>query len=747
MKRLGYQRCSALTALFLVSLLASCSKPAPPGAIPVADSAAVAGPTDDWPPADVAVAIRATWSSQEIALLAPVTLTLDVVVADSVTNADDWDPEVPRGFRGTRRPASIEPSLWGAHRGLWRRFVFDLVPLNLGRLEVPPFTIDAKGSEDAGTSEPSEQPPLASTAPFALSVQSVIDPPVADPEDAALGDASASIDFDPAATEAVEPPRIDPASVLDAEVEPPADPFAPPFRWLLWLGVLGLVLLLCVAAWLFVKQHRKLKPARVIPPEPADLVAMRQLEELRDAPRATPAEVESFYVRLSDVLRTYIEGRFGLRAPERTTEEFLAEAEATPYLQSDQRETLRRFLAQCDLVKFAGMQPPSHVDDETFTIAEEFVRSTRAKTSNESPAAAAFALTSLAAPQVSGGGGESLGIAAEGGWSVFWPFDREDFDLLDPWFLGAIPVVLAVCVYSLVRRRAAVEFADPLTIGMERGVPLPTTPRVMLRWLPLVLLTLAFVVLSYALARPVFRELVPLQSEGVNILLVLDTSSSMKTRDMDRRGKLRIVAAREQALAFAESRPTDRVGLLTFARFPELRCPLTLDEESLRRFLLTVDTVPEGSALDGTAIGVALAAAVDAVAAGEAESKVIVLLTDGSNNRGEIEPTDAAKLAKDSGIRVHTIGLGGGAQGLFGMMPTDFSSLAKIAKITDGRFFEATSEAALANVYEEIDRMEKVELEDPRYRTADAYGLPLLLGLALLGLGYLLEFLWIREAP
>jgi len=317
------------------------------------------------------------------------------------------------------------------------------------------------------------------------------------------------------------------------------------------------------------------------------------------------------------------------------------------------------------------------------------------------------------------------------------------YTLLDPWFLLAVPVVAAAAL-----RRTAVRRAALPTAALYLFEGLPRTLRKRLAWLPLALLTCSGLLLAVALARPVEREVVPLREEGIDILLVVDVSSSMLQEDMrDQERYRRMDAARERAEQFAEARATDRVGLVAFARFAELRCPLTLDERALAAFLRVLDTVPRGSEFDATGIGVALAKAVDVLQDSTAKSKVVILLSDGENNVDAIEPVDAARLAKDAGVRVHTIGLGRGRASPFGFMPLQFESLEQIAEIADGAFFEAKSDQDLAGVYARIDELEKSEREDPRYRTVDHFELPLGLGLLLLVLGVLLDALVVRRVP
>lgn len=316
--------------------------------------------------------------------------------------------------------------------------------------------------------------------------------------------------------------------------------------------------------------------------------------------------------------------------------------------------------------------------------------------------------------------------------------------LLDPWLLASLVLVLGACVFRLVRRRAALPAAS---LASFEGVPVTLRQRLVA--LPGALLLLGGVLLCVALARPVEREVVPIREAGVDVLLAVDVSSSMRTKDMASGGEMmRVDAARSRAAAFARARATDRVGLLTYSAFAELTCPPTLDERALGAFIEAIQPMPEGSPLDGTATGTALAKAVRVLEKSEAKSKVVVLLTDGQTTVRDVDPLDAAKLAADSGIRVHTIGLGNGIPSPFGgWVAVDFTELEQVAKATGGRFFAAQSDADLAKVYEEIDRLEKAPIEDPRYRTVDRFELPLLAGLLALALSLLLELGWLRGAP
>jgi Ca-activated chloride channel family protein len=317
-----------------------------------------------------------------------------------------------------------------------------------------------------------------------------------------------------------------------------------------------------------------------------------------------------------------------------------------------------------------------------------------------------------------------------------------EITLLDPWFLLLVPVAVLAVWWRWWRPRAALRTAS---VALFAG--LRPTLRQRLSWLPQAGRLLAVLCLAVAMARPVQREVVPMQEQGVDIVLVVDISSSMTIDDMSESAPVRRMdAARTRAEQFASKRTHDRVGLITFARYAELRCPPTLDEKALAAFLRSVDTVTDPP-YDGTAIGTAVAKAVQVLAKSEAKSKVAVLLTDGETTVVDILPADGAKLAKDNGVRVHTIGLGHGQPGPFGFVPLDFADLRMIAETTGGSFFQPKTDEDLAAVYDRIDELEKTELEDPRYRTIDRFEWPLGAGLGLLLLALFAEVLLFRRIP
>ncbi len=247
---------------------------------------------------------------------------------------------------------------------------------------------------------------------------------------------------------------------------------------------------------------------------------------------------------------------------------------------------------------------------------------------------------------------------------------------------------------------------------------------VKLAWLPFALRMLTLTLMLVALARPqAGARAEEVITEGVDILLAIDISSSMKTEDF--RPKNRLHAAKEVVAEFIQSRPHDRLGMVVFAARAITKCPLTLDHDIL---LTLLDDVEIGTIEDGTAIGTALATSVNRLKDSDARSRIIILLTDGVNNRGEIDPLTAAELAKTFGIKTYTVGAGkeGYAPYPFEdprrgtvyqdvLVEIDEETLQKIADITGGKYFRATDAESLVEVYSEIDTMEKTEIEQKQY--------------------------------
>lgn len=341
--RRGHAVRSGMACAGLMLALAACGEPT---GGPVASTAAplwVGADAAGKP--DIPLDLRVAVDPREVALLDPVVVTVDLFVGADLEVA--FEPAVPAAFDG--KFVAKPEAEWGDPQGTWRRWVGELRPVEVGEVEFSGLSAEgfAPGAVDTTAETPPEPVARAATAPVVLRVASAL--------------ATADIEDDGADV-----------------VEPPAPPFVAPFRWVFWgLVVAGLALILgAVWWWRRGRTARQFRSSDGIP-LPPHAKALRALAALRDAPRTTPAQVEAFYVEVSAILRVYLEDRFGLRAPERTTEEFLPEVERSGLLAVEQRVPLRRFLEQCDLVKFAAVRPGEATHVETFTFAEELVESTR----------------------------------------------------------------------------------------------------------------------------------------------------------------------------------------------------------------------------------------------------------------------------------------------------------------------------------------------------------------------------------
>lgn len=243
--------------------------------------------------------------------------------------------------------------------------------------------------------------------------------------------------------------------------------------------------------------------------------------------------------------------------------------------------------------------------------------------------------------------------------------------------------------------------------------------------LPFVLRVVAFSMIIIVLARPQSTDRWQnTEVEGIDIMLVMDVSTSMLAMDLSPN---RIEAAKQVAADFINSRPNDNIGLTVFAGESFTQCPLTIDHAVMLNMLNAVkcDIAAQGIIEDGTAIGMGIANAVSRLKESKAKSKVIILLTDGSNNRGEISPEAAAEIAKKFGIRIYTIGVGtnGTAPYPYGgrvvQVPVEIDEmmLNKIATSTDGNYYRATNNTKLAEVYEKIDKLERTKLNVKEFNT------------------------------
>lgn len=290
--------------------------------------------------------------------------------------------------------------------------------------------------------------------------------------------------------------------------------------------------------------------------------------------------------------------------------------------------------------------------------------------------------------------------------------------------------------------------------------------KVILMPIQLVLRILAFTFLVIALARPQTHDNMQNESiEGIDIMLAMDVSTSMLAEDLrddSHHIQNRIEAAKNVAAEFISGRPNDNIGLTIFAGEAFTQCPMTIDHASLLSLLQNVrtDIAARGLIEDGTAIGMGLANAVSRLKDSKAKSKVVILLTDGSNNRGDLSPMTSAEIAKSLGIRVYTVGVGSngtaryplnvGGRVQYIQMPVeiDTQTLTDIAKTTNGQFYRAKNAEELRQIYHEIDKLEKSKIEVQKYsRRYEDYQRYALVAVAFLLLEILLRITIFRRIP
>ena len=319
-----------------------------------------------------------------------------------------------------------------------------------------------------------------------------------------------------------------------------------------------------------------------------------------------------------------------------------------------------------------------------------------------------------------------------------------------PWWLLAL-AALPVLVWRA-RRRGDVPGLRFSVAGEARA--LPSTGWARWRWLPDALTLAALALGVVALARPQQTDAVRERTtEGIDIVLALDISTSMTAEDF---APNRFEAAKTVAAEFVRGRESDRIGLVVFAAQAYTQAPLTLDYTFLQTMLRDVRM---GVIEDGTAIGTALATATARLRDSDAESKVVILLTDGQNNRGQVDPQTAAEAAQALGVKVYAIGVGGDGAAPRRRVPfggllsaptaeVDEEALRAVAQTTGGRYFRATDAEALRSIYDSISELERTEIEETVYLDVDErYPLALWPALACLLLAVTLSATRLREVP
>jgi Ca-activated chloride channel homolog len=329
---------------------------------------------------------------------------------------------------------------------------------------------------------------------------------------------------------------------------------------------------------------------------------------------------------------------------------------------------------------------------------------------------------------------------------------REYFS--NPYYLLLLLLLLPALVLYILRYARS----EPLLAYSHLGRFKTRSPgwKKYFRHLPFVFSFLAAVCLIVVLARPQSAEnLKDISTEGIDIMISMDISSSMLAQDFQ---PDRLEAAKQVASEFIAGRQNDRIGLVVFSAESFSQCPLTSDHAVLVNLFNNIES---GMLEDGTAIGMGLSTAISRLKDSNAKSKVIILLTDGVNNRGAIDPLTAAEMAKTYGIRVYTIGLGtrgmapapvrdqyGNSRMLYVPVEIDEDILRKIAGMTDGMYFRATDKEKLRAIYQEIDKMEKSKVNIKEYsRKEEEFSRYAIASLVLLVLALLIKQLILRSIP
>jgi Ca-activated chloride channel homolog len=298
--------------------------------------------------------------------------------------------------------------------------------------------------------------------------------------------------------------------------------------------------------------------------------------------------------------------------------------------------------------------------------------------------------------------------------SIFSDWNHVTF--AQPLYFGLLLVIPLMVWWQLRGRRDDNPTMRLTTLGGIKAVNAGGRARFRSVLFALRLISLA--ALSIALARPQSSNTTEnVDSEGIDMVMSIDVSGSMMAEDFKPN---RIEAAKAQALKFIDQRPTDRIGLVIFAGESFTMCPITIDHNVLKN---QVNQIRNGMVADGTSIGMGLATAVDRLRSTKGKSKVVILMTDGVNNTGIIDPSTALEIAKAFKIRIYTIGVGTMGQALmpqqtpFGiqkqMVPVEIDEplLKQMAKETGGKYFRATGNRSLASVYEDIDKLEKTKID------------------------------------
>ena len=505
----------------------------------------------------------------------------------------------------------------------------------------------------------------------------------------------------------------------------------PPFVWAdyypIIYGILLALFLICVIAYIVkrIRAKKSLIPFKKEEPKlPPHEQAIKELDEIKQQKLWQQGRSKEYYTLITDTLRKYIEERFGINAMEMTSGEILELIRKNSEAQSVY-DNLRQILQLADFVKFAKMNPLPDENDLSMMNAYLFVNQTKVEEMQEP---------------------ESTNDTTN--------LKDKEMVCANPNYLYLLLLLIPMIgwyVYKLSKSQASLQVSSSEAFEAPGAV----SWIVYLRHVPFVLRMVAVALLIVILARPQSTNSWSNSStEGIDIMLAMDISGSMLAQDLKPN---RLEAAKDVAASFINGRPNDNIGLVVFSAESFTQCPLTTDHTVLLNLFKDIQS---GMIQDGTAIGLGLANAVSRIKDSHAKSKVIILLTDGSNNAGEIAPVTAAEIAKTFGVRVYTIGVGtkGMApypfQTAFGVqyqnipVEIDEATLKQIASTTGGQYFRATDNASLKEIYSEIDQMEKTKISVQEYsKKQEEYKNWALLVFALLLVEILLRNTLLRNIP
>lgn len=310
------------------------------------------------------------------------------------------------------------------------------------------------------------------------------------------------------------------------------------------------------------------------------------------------------------------------------------------------------------------------------------------------------------------------------------------------WLMLILPVMILVYILRIRKNEGELNFSS---FNLLKGIR--PSLRARLRHILFVIRLISVALLIAALARPQSRSSwKDSKTEGIDIVISMDISPSMLAKDFKPN---RLAAAKDVLGEFIDARPNDRIGLVIFGGVAFTQCPLTTDHKVLKNM---IPAIKVGMVDDGTAIGLGLATAVARIKESKAKSKVVILISDGVNNMGEIAPLTAAELAESFGVRVYCIGVGSRGKALTPVarytqdeyeydyvdVEIDEKVMTEICNKTGGQYFRATNKESLKNVYKEIDKLEKTIISEKSFTNKAEHFLPLALAAALL---LLLEFI------